>query len=109
MAGHHALNKAIFHSSQVEGRLLKQSLGLIRQAVAPKLGALQNCDSAGTADSINFTVSFSSVSSVAGFSGHANYSAANAAVDAFSGGRHSQGLPSTAIQWGAWASVGEPI
>lgn len=109
MAGKRALNVDICPPPQVEGRLLKQNLSLLRQAVAPKLGALQKCDNAAPADSINFKLFFSSVSSVTGFSGHANYSAANAAVDAFAGGQHSQGLPSTSIQWGAWASVGELI
>lgn len=43
----------------------------------------------------------------AGFSGHANYCAANAIVDMQAESFMSRGIPSTAVQWGAWSSVGE--
>ena len=43
---------------------------------------------------------------ITGFSGHANYCAANAAVDAMAACRAAQGLPDTAVQWGAWSAVG---
>lgn len=42
----------------------------------------------------------------AGFSRHANYCAANAAVDAMADTAATQGLPHTAVQWGAWSAVG---
>ena len=43
----------------------------------------------------------------AGFSGHANYCAANASADAIAGAESAKGLPHAAVQWGAWSSVGE--
>ena len=43
----------------------------------------------------------------AGFSGHANYCAANAAADAIAGEESAKGLTHAAIQWGAWSSIGE--
>ena len=44
---------------------------------------------------------------LAGFSGHANYCAANAALDAMGEASSVQGLPHVSVQWGAWSSVGE--
>ena len=43
----------------------------------------------------------------AGFAGHANYCVANAAVDSMATTWTAQGHPAVAVQWGAWASVGE--
>jgi hypothetical protein len=92
---------------QVEARLPQQTLRTLRQAMAPKLGAVQNCLDAAPADPLAFSLLFSSVSSIAGFSGHANYSAANAALDAFAHQQAATGMRMAAVQWGAWTSVGE--
>lgn len=93
---------------QVEARLLAQTLHTLRQATAPKLGAVQSCGKAlAAADPLAFSLLFSSVSSIAGFAGHANYAAANAALDAAAQWQAGTGAPTVAVQWGAWASVGE--
>ena len=42
----------------------------------------------------------------AGFSGHANYCAANASMDAIAAHNAARGLPDLAVQWGAWSSTG---
>lgn len=44
-----------------------------------------------------------------GFAGHANYCAANAAVDAIADSQSAMGRPSVAVQWGAWSSVGRAL
>ena len=94
-------------AAQVEARLPQQTLRTLRQAMAPKLGAVQNCWEAAPADPLAFSLLFSSVSSIAGFSGHANYSAANAAIDAWAHQQAAAGSRAVAVQWGAWTSVGE--
>eukprot|EP00887_Chlorella_sp_A99_P003362 scaffold26.g3362.t1 len=87
-------------------RLLEQNLRTLRQTVAPKLGAVQNALEAAPAEPLAFSLLYSSVASLAGYSGHANYPAANAALDAFASQQQAGGAPITAVQWGAWASVG---
>jgi NAD(P)-dependent dehydrogenase (short-subunit alcohol dehydrogenase family) len=88
----------------VEARLLKQSPSTLRNVIAPKIAAAKNTASPFA---ISTNIFFSSVSSLVGFSGHANYCATNAALDTYAELVALSGLPALAIQWGAWSGVGE--
>ena len=49
---------------------------------------------------------FSSAAALVGSPGQGAYAAANSWLDAFAHWRRAQGLPATAIAWGAWAEIG---
>lgn len=79
----------------------------MRTGIAPKLGAITNMHDATPGHGAQFAIYFSSVSSIAGLSSHANYSAANATLDAYAQGTATAGHRNLAVQWGAWAAVGK--
>ena len=61
----------------------------------------------GTADQpLDWFCSFSSAAALVGSPGQGAYAAANSWLDAFTHWRRAQGLPATAIAWGAWGEIG---
>ena len=94
---------------QVGARLLKQTPDSLRRVLAPKVGGAANLASASLSLPLAWSAVFSSVSALAGFSGHSDYCAANAAADALASGAAERGTPALSIQWGAWSSVGAHI
>jgi polyketide synthase 5 len=79
---------------------------LIERDWAPKVYGAWNLHTATIDQPLDWFCSFSSAAALVGSPGQGAYAAANSWVDAFTLWRSAQGLPATAIAWGAWAEVG---
>jgi polyketide synthase 5 len=55
---------------------------------------------------LDWFCSFSSAAALVGSPGQGAYAAANSWLDSFTQWRRAQGLPATAIAWGAWGQIG---
>ena len=55
---------------------------------------------------VDAAVLFSSISTFLGGVGQSNYSAANAALDAYASFQQAQGVAGRSVQWGTWCGVG---
>src|SRR5262249_50746844 len=76
------------------------------RVMAPKVQGAWNLHVLTAGMPLDFLLLFSSIASITGSPGQANYSAANAFLDALAHFRRSQNLPATSINWGPWAEVG---
>ena len=97
--------KLILHAGGVlaDATVGKQSLAGIRQAFAAKVDAAQQAHRSTACHPTAGVVLFSSVASVLGSAGQANYSAANGALDGLAAQWAHQGRGVSAVQWGPWA------
>jgi acyl transferase domain-containing protein/acyl-CoA synthetase (AMP-forming)/AMP-acid ligase II/acyl carrier protein len=86
--------------------LLNLDAESFRRVLAPKVLGAWNLHSLTAELPLDFFVVFSSVASVLGSPGQANYAAANAFLDGLAHDRRSLGLPCLSINWGPWAEVG---
>lgn len=79
---------------------------LIDRNWAPKVYGAWNIHSATVGQPLDWFCSFSSAAALVGSPGQGAYAAANSWLDAFTLWRRAQGLPATAIAWGAWGQIG---
>lgn len=89
-----------------DGVLLQMEPAKLGAVAAPKVSGAWNLHRLTLSDPLDFFVLFSSGASLLGPPGQANYSAANAGLDALAHLRHREGLPAVSINWGPWAEVG---
>jgi acyl transferase domain-containing protein/D-arabinose 1-dehydrogenase-like Zn-dependent alcohol dehydrogenase/acyl carrier protein len=85
--------------------LSAQTLDRFRTTLAPKAFGAWHLDRL-TKDELDFFIVSSSVSSLFGPPGQANYATANALLDGLVAQRRAQGLPATGINFGPWAQGG---
>lgn len=74
--------------------------------VAPKLYGAWNLDRLSRLDQLDFFILYSSAASLLGSPGQANYSAANASLDAMAHMRMAMGLRALSIHWGPFSDAG---
>ncbi len=100
--------RGIIHAAGVldDGILLHQTIERFERVMAPKVQGSWYLHTLSENLPLDFFVCFSSVASLLGNAGQANYAAANAFVDALAHQRRAMGLPGLAINWGAWSEVG---
>jgi acyl carrier protein len=89
-----------------DGLLTQQSLQRFRTTLAPKAFGAYHLHRLTNNDDLEFFIAYSSISSVLGSPGQANYATANALLDGLMAERKAQGLPATSVNFGPWAQGG---
>nr|CRL78406.1 beta-ketoacyl synthase [Mycolicibacterium malmesburyense] len=86
--------------------LSQQDLDRFRTTLRPKAFGAYHLDRLTRTDDLDFFIVSSSVSSVFGSPGQANYATANALLDGLVARRRAEGLPATGVNFGPWAEGG---
>ncbi|OBK77361.1 type I polyketide synthase [Mycobacterium sp. 1164985.4] len=86
--------------------LSQQDLDRFRTTLRPKAFGAYHLDRLTRDDDLDFFIVSSSVSSVFGSPGQANYATANALLDGLVARRRARGLPATGVNFGPWADGG---
>jgi acyl carrier protein len=86
--------------------LSQQSVERFRTTMAPKAFGAYHLDRLTRDDELDFFILSSSVSSLFGSPGQANYATANALLDGLVAQRRAIGLPATGVNFGPWAQGG---
>ncbi|MDV3129280.1 type I polyketide synthase [Mycobacterium sp. 21AC1] len=104
--------RGVLHAAGVieDAALTNITDDLIERDWAPKVYGAWNLHRAlqevGAEAALDWFCSFSSAAALIGSPGQGAYAAANSWLDAFTLWRRAQGLPATAIAWGAWGQIG---
>ena len=108
IANSHPPLRGVFHVAMVldDGLLSQLNAERFQKVTTPKINGAWNLHLQTQDLALDHFVMFSSVASVIGSPGQANYAAANAFLDALANHRRMQGLPALTINWGVMAGVG---
>jgi polyketide synthase 5 len=101
--------RGVLHAAAVieDATLTSITDDLVERDWAPKVYGAWNLHSATAEQPLDWFCSFSSAAALVGSPGQGAYAAANSWLDAFTLWRRAQGLPATAIAWGAWGQIGQ--
>jgi len=100
--------KGVFHCAGLldDGILLQMDWRKFHRVMAPKVEGAWLLHELTRDIALDHFVLFSSVLSIMGSAGQANYAAANAFLDALAARRRSEGLPALVLNWGPWDESG---
>jgi len=100
--------KGVFHCAGLldDGILVHMDWAKFHRVTAPKIAGAWLLDKLTRDLDLDHFVLFSSILSVIGSAGQANYAAANSFLDALAMRRRSEGLPALALNFGPWAKAG---
>ena len=100
--------RGVVHAAMVleDALLVNLDRDRMDRVLAPKLCGTWNLHVQTAARALDYFIMFSSLSSVFGHAGQANYAAANAFLDAMAWYRRAIGLPALTINWGYLGEVG---
>jgi acyl transferase domain-containing protein/surfactin synthase thioesterase subunit/acyl carrier protein len=108
IAGSGSPLRGVFHCAGIleDGVLLQMTWPRMQRVLAAKLTGAWRLHLATRNERLDHFVLFSSVLGVIGAPGQANYTAANAGLDALASYRRALGLPAQSLCWGPWAEAG---
>ena len=100
--------RGVVHAAGVlaDAVLAGQSRASLDAALAPKVAGAWNLHARCAGLALDFFVLFSSIASVLGSPGQANYAAANAFLDTLAARRRARGQHGLAMGWGPWREGG---
>ncbi|WP_232699150.1 type I polyketide synthase [Brevibacillus daliensis] len=100
--------KGVVHAAGIiEDKMIKdQTWNSFENVFKTKVGGTYHLHHALKDESLDFFVMMSSISSVVGNMGQANYAAANYFMNIFAEYRRSLGMPAMSICWGPWEEAG---
>ncbi|MBN8419247.1 MAG: thioester reductase domain-containing protein [Verrucomicrobia bacterium] len=108
IAQSHPPLRGVFHVAMVldDGLLSQLNAERFQKVTTPKIHGAWNLHLQTRNLALDHFVMFSSVASIIGSPGQANYAAANAFLDALANHRRRQGMPALTLNWGVMAGVG---
>lgn len=98
----------VIHAAGIldDGILQQQTWERFEKVLAPKVQGAWNLHLLTRNCPLDFFIMFSSVASLLGSAGQANYAAANSFLDALAHTRNQTGSLTLSINWGAWSGLG---
>lgn len=100
--------RGIVHAAGVLANRLSMQMSFeeFLQVMPSKVAGACHLEGHPAVSAVDFHISFSSLASMLGSPGQANYAAANAFLETLAAYRHARGRAGLAIAWGPWSEVG---